>query len=92
MRRQEAMQILKPGAPPPGVLQLKQITAHPVLLTLGYVLALAGGIGGLLVAAYIAAKKPRSRHHAGFMTAIAVLVLVYAALHYFPNLNPVHAS
>jgi hypothetical protein len=45
-----------------------------------------------LIAAYITWRKPLSRHHAGFISAVAGLVLVFALLYYFPNLNPAHAS
>ena len=52
-----------------------------------------GGIGvSWLFAALVAWRKPLSRHHAGFIAAVAGLVLVFALLYYFPNLNPAHAS
>lgn len=41
----------------------------------------------LLVALFIFVKKPLSRHHAGFLAMLAVMVVVFGALHYFPNLK-----
>jgi len=57
----------------------------------GYWLAFGGGGAALLLAAFIAARKPLSRHHAGFVAVIVALVLVFALLYYYPNLNPAHA-
>lgn len=84
LRRRAAMQTRPPIA------HLQSITAHPLLLGLGYVLALAGGVGGLLIAAYIFRKKPRSTHHAGFMVTLAVFAIVSGVLYFFPQLR--HAS
>ena len=41
----------------------------------------------LLVAAIIYLKKPLSRHHAAFIGAIALFVIIFGALHYFPQLQ-----
>lgn len=57
----------------------------------GYWLAFGGGGAALLLAAFIAARKPLSRHHAGFVAVTVALVLVFALLYYYPNLNPAHA-
>jgi len=84
LRRHAAMETRPPIA------HLQSITAHPVLLGIGYLLALAGGVGGLLVAAFIFRKKPRSTHHAGFIAVIALFVIVFGALYLFPQLR--HAS
>jgi hypothetical protein len=48
-----------------------------------------GGLagGGLLFAGWIAWRRPLSRHHAGFLTIMAMLVLVFATLYFFPNLH-----
>ncbi|BCU75443.1 hypothetical protein [Luteolibacter sp. LG18] len=91
MRRQEAMTALSAEVPP-AVAHLKKSLAHPALIALGYALAFGGGVGAFPVALYIALKKPYSRHHAGLMVMIAVLVVAFGALYLFPNLNPVHAS
>jgi hypothetical protein len=66
----------------PPVPYLLSITAHPVILMFGYLLALAGGVGGILVALFIFLRKRRSMHHAGFMVAIAGLVLVFGSLYF----------
>jgi hypothetical protein len=57
----------------------------------GYWLAFGSGGAALLVALFIAARKPLSRHHGGFVAVIVALVLVFALLYYYPNLNPAHA-
>lgn len=44
----------------------------------------------LLIASFVFLKKPISRHHAAFITAITVFALVFEALHYFPQLR--HAT
>ena len=88
MRQVEASRSL--SGPPPGAIYLQGV-ASPILVIFGYLLALAGGIGALPIIAFIAWKKPLSRHHAGFMGMIAGLVIVFGLLYNFPNLNPAHA-
>jgi hypothetical protein len=75
LRTRNAMGVQAPVA------RLAAQAAHPVVLGLGYVLALAGGAGGLLVAAFLFARKPRSHCHAAFITIIAVLVLAFGILY-----------
>jgi hypothetical protein len=41
----------------------------------------------LLIAAIIFFKKPLSVHHAAFITVAALFVVVFGALHYFPQLR-----
>jgi hypothetical protein len=41
----------------------------------------------LLIALFIIFKKPLSRHHGAFIAVMALLVVVFGALHYFPNLR-----
>jgi hypothetical protein len=41
----------------------------------------------LLLASFIFVKKPLSRHHAAFISVIALFVIVFGALHYFPQLR-----
>jgi uncharacterized membrane protein YeiB len=44
---------------------------------------------GLLFSASVAWKKPRSRHHAGFITIISVLILAFGIIHHFsPTYGP----
>lgn len=66
----------------PPVQRIAAQAGHPVLLGLGYLLALAGGAGGLVVAGWLFARKPRSHHHAALMTIIAVLVLAFGILYF----------
>lgn len=79
LRMQNAME-----ARPP-IEQIKTQGGHWALLALGYLLALGGGIGGIAVAAFLFFKKPRSTHHAAWMTIIAVLVLVFGILYLLPK-------
>ncbi|RPJ33747.1 MAG: hypothetical protein EHM17_09200 [Verrucomicrobiaceae bacterium] len=44
----------------------------------------------LVVATIIGIRKPISRHHAAFIAVMALFVLVFGALHYFPHLR--HAT
>ena len=56
----------------------------PIAVTLVFV-ALS-----LAVAVFIGISKPVSRHHAAFISVISLFVLVFGALHYFPQLR--HAT
>ncbi len=42
---------------------------------------------GLLVAAVIVLFRPFSRHHAAFISVITLFVIIFGALHYFPQLR-----
>ena len=44
-------------------------------------------VTALLVAGFIALKKPISRHHAAFIAVITLFVIVFDILHYFPQLR-----
>lgn len=50
----------------------------------------AAALIALLIASFVFLKKPISRHHAAFITAITVFAMVFEALHYFPQLR--HAT
>lgn len=41
----------------------------------------------LCIATFIFIKKTLSRHHAAFIAVIALFVIVFGALHYFPQLQ-----
>ncbi len=41
----------------------------------------------LIIAGFIFFKKPFSRHHAAFISVIALFVIVFGALYYFPQLR-----
>jgi len=61
---------------------IRRQTAGGLLLGVGYLLCVGGGVGGLLVALWIAVRRPRSRHHAALMVIIVVLVVV-AGIYYY---------
>ncbi len=42
---------------------------------------------GLVIAGVIQFTKPLSRHHAAFISVMALLVIVFGALYYFPHLR-----
>lgn len=44
----------------------------------------------LLIATFVFLRRPISRHHAAFIAVIALFVIVFGALHYFPHLR--HAT
>ncbi len=53
----------------------------------GYHLLVACSLAALSVAAYIYFKKTLSRHHAAFISIIAIFALVFSILHYLPQLQ-----
>lgn len=53
----------------------------------GYHLLVAGTVASLPLAGYIALKRTQSRHHAAFVAITAFFALVFAVLHYFPQLR-----
>lgn len=44
-------------------------------------------VGAMIVAAFIFFKRPLSVHHAAFITVAVLFVVVFGALHYFPQLR-----
>ena len=66
------------------LVQLNQSDHFPIIL---FGLLCASGVGLLLSAGWLALCRPLSRHHAGIMTIIAVLVLVFGTLYSFPELH-----
>lgn len=44
-------------------------------------------LAGLGISGFILLKKKSSLHHAGFISAIAILTLIFGALYYFPHLR-----
>jgi hypothetical protein len=71
---------------------LLALTGGSYLFHYEFPLAATAGCGAaaLLLAAFIFLRRPISRHHAAFIAMIALLVLVFGALHYFPQLR--HAT
>jgi hypothetical protein len=68
---------------------MADLSRQPWLAKAGFGL-LSGLCGlGLLFAGGVAWKKPRSRHHAGFITIIAILILAFGIIHHFtPTYGP----
>ncbi len=50
-------------------------------------LGVGGGVAAVVIAALIALKKPRSRHHAAFIAMVGLLVIVFGVLQLIPHLN-----
>jgi len=77
-----------PRVPEPNfpAMWLADLSRAPWLGQAGFA-ALAGCCAlGLIAAGWLAWKKPRSRHHAGFITIFAVLIAVFGIIHQFdPN-------
>ena len=101
IRRREALALLTPVVNPklsaahpalliPGYLTALAGTApfffHPVPITIPASCVACS----LLVAAFIARRKTLSLHHAAFIAVISLFVIVFAALHYYPQLG--HAT
>jgi hypothetical protein len=97
IRRREALALL--NAPRPPV----PLGAHPALITAGYLVALIGAFLAyrwlpfpwvaacqalaLSTASFIFFKRTHSRHHAAFIAVLAIFILIFAALQYFPQLQ-----
>ncbi|MEP2776336.1 MAG: hypothetical protein ABJQ29_14960 [Luteolibacter sp.] len=99
IRKREALAKLnQPDIDP--ALHLRRQTAHPTLYVPGYLLAVGAAVtiylhfhhftplalllGSLLIVAFIAMKKPRSRHHAALIFIVIFLTAVFGGLHYAP--------
>lgn len=66
---------------------IADLSRKPWLGTFGFGALIAGCVLGLAAAGWIAKEKPRSRHHAGFITILAVLIAVFGIIHKF---DPTH--
>jgi hypothetical protein len=79
-----------PKVPEPDfpALWLVDLSRAPWLSNAGFAALAACCALGLVVAGWMALKKPRSRHHAGFVTILAVLIAVFGIIHQF---SPTHA-
>jgi hypothetical protein len=74
IRQREAMQALVTDVPP-AVAQLQAITAHPVVLALGYVLVVGGAIGFIAVEDY-ARIKPEFYAFGGSVAGLLVALFI----------------
>jgi hypothetical protein len=99
IRKREALaKLQQPGADPAD--HLRKQTASPFLYVPGYLLASAAALAAfqdahyitpaaligtaIMIMAFIAWRKPRSRHHAALLFIVVFLTLVFGALHYAP--------
>ena len=79
---------ISPKTPEPDLQYqwLMDLSRAPWLGKAGFGALVACCVIGLSFAAWFALKKPRSRHHAGFIVIIAVLIAVFGIIHQFdPN-------
>lgn len=102
IRRQQALATMQSAAPDPKLMPARWFQVIPgYLLAIAgatcfiwreFPLAATAGcaVGALAVALAILMLRPLSRHHAAFIAMIALLVIVFGALHYFPQLR--HAT
>lgn len=101
IRRREALAMLNPLANPRLVAAHPALLASGYLSSLAAAAAIAFyqqpiavsapcASVPLLIAGFIALTKPLSRHHAAFIAILAFFVIVFGALHYFPQLR--HAT
>jgi hypothetical protein len=68
---------------------MADLSRQPWLGQAGFILLCSLCGLGLLFAGGFALKKPRSRHHAGFITIIAILILAFGIIHHFsPTYGP----
>ena len=67
--------VMEPDFP---AMWMADLSREPWLGSAGLGALLGLCLAGLLLAGWFAWKKPRSRHHAGFIAVIAVLIIVFA--------------
>ncbi len=102
LRRRDAIAMMSPQVPNPKLAAAHLATLIPgYLLALAgasyipfYEFPMAATAGcaaaALLISGFIFLRRPISRHHAGFIAIIVLLVIVFGALHFFPHLR--HAT
>ena len=79
---------ISPKMPEPDLqyVWLMNLSRAPWLNKAGFGALVACCAIGLLFAGWFFLKKPRSRHHAGFIVGIAILIIVFGIIHQFdPN-------
>lgn len=70
---------LTPGSFPAD--WMEDLSRHPATPQTGSVLMISACAAALAICGWIAWKKPRSRHHAGFAAILAVLVLAFGIIY-----------
>lgn len=98
IRRREALAMLPPAVNPKRVAAHPALLVPGYLLALAGAVAIhfyqqplavsaPFAAASLLIAVFIAYNNPISRHHAAFIAVISLFVIVFGALHYFPQLR-----
>jgi hypothetical protein len=101
IRRREAIAMMHPAANPklavahpalivPGYLLAIAGASCFVFYQFPREATAACSAAALVIAAFIFLRRPISRHHAAFIAVIALFVIVFGVLHYFPHLR--HAT
>jgi hypothetical protein len=101
IRRREAIAMMHPAANPKLAVAHPAVIVPGYLLALAgascfvfYQFPIAATAAcsatALALAAFIFVSRPISRHHAAFIAVIALFVIVFGVLHYFPHLR--HAT
>ncbi len=101
IRRHDALAAINPAAQPPSLTAHPVLIVPGYLFAIaGAVcfhfydlerqelrITVACAAIALLIAGFILFKKPLSRHHAAFIGVITLFVIIFGALHYFPQLR-----
>lgn len=98
IRRQEALALLAPAVHPQSLTAHRALVIPGYLFAAAGALCyyyydleiqITTGcvVAALLIAGFISLKKPLSQHHAAFISVMSLFVIVFGALHYFPQLS-----
>ncbi len=102
IRRREALAMMNPSPPNPKLAAahvallipgyLCAIAGATCFLSYRFPMAATAACAAvaLLISAFVFVRRPLSRHHAAFIAMIALFVLVFGTLHFFPQLR--HAT
>lgn len=66
---------------------LSRMAARPDAHVVFFGALAAGAVIMLLGAGWLAWRRKRSAHHAGFLVILSILLLTFGILHFFPNLH-----
>ena len=98
IRRREALSLLAPAAHPQSLVAHRVLIVPGYLFAIAgavsflvydaeIAITAACVAVAVMIAGFIFHKKPLSRHHAAFIGVISLFVIVFGALHYFPQLR-----
>lgn len=102
LRKLEAMERMNAAPPAPRLLPAHPIMIAPGYILVGagalcfvvdnypWIATAACALAAMLHALLLLLMRPLSRHHAGFIACMILLLIVFGALHHFPQLH--HAS